>query len=84
MRILYVYKGALQAWPFVSAREAVNRLKAERGRPIQVDLFMKNNDGSHRFYQAGIDRIDNPVPEKYRANDLTRLLGPSRPGLCLP
>lgn len=24
---------------------------------------MKNNDGSHQFYRAGIDRIDNHIPE---------------------
>ena len=43
---------------------AVNRLKTELGTRIQVDLLMKNNDGSHKFYRAGVDQIDNHIPEK--------------------
>ena len=69
---------------YFAAREVVNRLKTELGRQIQVDLLMKSNDGSHRFYQAGIDRIDNHAPEKYSGDDLKHLLGLTNPGLCLP
>ncbi len=36
---------------------------------------MKNNDGSHRFYKAGVDRIDNHIPEKYSPTDVRRILG---------
>lgn len=60
---------------YFAARDVVNRLKAELGKRIQVDLLMKNNDGSHQFYRAGIDRIDNHVPEKYSVGDVKRMLG---------
>ena len=60
---------------YFAAREVVNRLKAECGKSIQVDLLMKNNDGSHQFYRAGVDQIDNHIPEKYSVADVRRLLG---------
>ena len=60
---------------YFAAREVVNRLKAEFGKRIQVDLLMKNNDGSHQFYRAGVDQIDNHIPEKYSVADVRRMLG---------
>lgn len=60
---------------YFAAREVVNSLKANFGKAIHVDLLMKNNDGSHRFYKAGVDRIDNHIPEKYSAADVRRTLG---------
>ena len=69
----------IQAEDFVrqyfAARDVVNRLKVKYGKDIQVDLLMKNNDGSHRFYRAGVDQIDNHIPEKYSVNDVRRILG---------
>jgi len=60
---------------YFAAREVVNRLKVEFGKRIQVDLLMKNNDGSHQFYRAGVDQIDNHIPEKYSVADVRRMLG---------
>jgi UDP-N-acetylglucosamine kinase len=60
---------------YFAARVVVNRLKAELGKAIQVDLLMKNNDGSQRFYRAGVDQIDNHIPEKYSEADVRHLLG---------
>lgn len=60
---------------YFEARTVVNRLKAEFGKAIQVDLLMKNNDGSQQFYRAGVDKIDNHIPEKYSAADVGHLLG---------
>ncbi len=60
---------------YFAAREVVNRLKADLGKRIQVDLLMKNNDGSHRFYRAGVDQIDNHILEKYSVADVRRMLG---------
>jgi UDP-N-acetylglucosamine kinase len=59
---------------YFAAREVVNRLKAEFGKALRVDLLLKNNDNSHRLYKAGIDRIDSHVPEKYTAAALEHLL----------
>lgn len=60
---------------YFSARETVNRLKQDLGREISVDLLLKNNDGTHRLYQAGVDRIDNHIPEKYARSDVRKILG---------
>lgn len=59
---------------YFAAREVVNSLKAKFGKDISVDLLMKNNDGSHQFYKAGVDQIDNHIPEKYSVADVRRIL----------
>lgn len=59
---------------YFAARTSVNALKREFGRDIQVDLLLKNNDGSHRLYRAGVDKIDNHIPEKYSPADVRRML----------
>ena len=59
---------------YFAAREVVSRLKAEFGKDIRVDLLMKNNDGTDRFYRNGVDRIDNHIPEKYSVADVRRIL----------
>jgi hypothetical protein len=33
------------------------------------------NDGSHRFYRAGVDQIDNHIPEKYSISDVRSIIG---------
>lgn len=60
---------------YFAARAVVNRLKNEWGKLIHVDLLMKNNDGSQRFYRAGVDQIDNHIPENYSPADVRHLLG---------
>lgn len=60
---------------YFAAREVVNNLKTKFGKAISVDLLMKNNDGSNQFYRAGVDQIDNHIPEKYSAADVRRILG---------
>lgn len=59
---------------YFAARQVVNRLKMELGPTIKVDLLLKNLDNSHRLYKAGIDEIDNHVPEKYDRESLRALL----------
>ncbi len=60
---------------YFAARKVVNELKWELGAAIRVDLLMKNNDGSHRFFKAGVDQIDNHIPEKYSLADVRHLVG---------
>ncbi|MSP97957.1 MAG: Zeta toxin [Betaproteobacteria bacterium] len=62
---------------YFAARTVVNQLKREFGSQIQVDLLMKNNDYTQRFYRAGVDQIDNHIPEKYSRDDVEKLLKPS-------
>jgi UDP-N-acetylglucosamine kinase len=59
---------------YFGAREVVNKLKAEFGAQIAVDLLMKNNDNSRRFYQAGVDKIDHYIPENYTREQVEQLL----------
>ena len=60
---------------YFDARNVANRLKEEFGQKIQMDLLMKNNDGTHRFFRAGVDKIDNHIPEKYSLADVRHLIG---------
>ncbi len=60
---------------YFSARKVVNKLKERFGSDISVDLLLKNIDNSHRSYKAGIDRIDNHLPEKHTSESLEKLLG---------
>lgn len=59
---------------YFEARKVVNALKREFGKAIQVDLLMKNINGSHRFAKSNIDVIDNHIPEKYDPAALLQLL----------
>lgn len=59
---------------YFAARDVVNRLKQRFGKAIEVDLLLKNNDGSHRVYEANIDRIDSHVPENYDRASLEQML----------
>lgn len=59
---------------YFAAREVVNRLKKELGKDITVDLLLKNNDNSQRMYRAGVDQIDNHIPEKYSRSDVEQIL----------
>lgn len=60
---------------YFSARKVVNQLKKDFGKDIQVDLLLKNLDGSDRIYKANVDQIDNHIPEKYKEEDLVRIIG---------
>ena len=59
---------------YFAARNVVNLLKKDLGSQIKVDLLMKNTDNSHRWYKAGVDQIDNHIPEKYTSVDLEKVL----------
>lgn len=59
---------------YFAARDVVNRLKVEFGQRIQVDLLLKNNDGSNKVYQANIDKIDHFVPEKYTRSEVETII----------
>jgi predicted ABC-type ATPase len=60
---------------YFGARQVVNRLKVEFGKAIRVDLLMKNNDNSHRFYEAGVEQIDSHIPERVTRAELEHQLG---------
>ncbi|MFT7688981.1 MAG: UDP-N-acetylglucosamine kinase [Candidatus Azotimanducaceae bacterium] len=60
---------------YFAARIVVNKLKVSFGSDLKVDLLLKNTDNSHRLYKAGVDQIDNHIPEKYTPESLAKLLG---------
>jgi UDP-N-acetylglucosamine kinase len=60
---------------YFAARNVINRLKIYFGSDLKVDLLLKNTDNSHRLYKAGVDQIDNHIPEKYTPASLAKLLG---------
>jgi predicted ABC-type ATPase len=61
---------------YFASREVVNRLKVEYGNDIKVDLLMKNNDNSHRFFEFGVDCIDPFIPERYTRAGLEQTILP--------
>ncbi len=52
------------------SRENVNILKTEFGKRIQVDLIVKNIDGTDQRYKENIDSVDSHVDERYSENTL--------------
>ena len=60
---------------YFAARSVVNKLKSEFSSRIQVDLLLKNNDGSDRVYKANIDQIDHHIPERYNRKEVELLIG---------
>ncbi len=61
---------------YFSARDVVNALKRKFGKDLKVDLLMKNLDNSRRWFKAGVDQIDNHIPERYSRDDLKQALPP--------
>lgn len=59
---------------YFAARKVVNQLKKDFGKEIQVDLLLKNLDGSDKVYKANVDQIDNHIPEKYTEEDLIKMI----------
>jgi len=62
---------------YFAARKVVNQLKVDFGKQISVDLLLKNNDNSQRMFRAGVDQIDNHIPERYTRADVEKMLGMS-------
>ena len=60
---------------YFAAREVVNAMKRKFGHDLAVDLLMKNNDGTNRFFRAGVDLIDKHIPEKYSPSDVRQFIG---------
>ena len=60
---------------YFAARENVNNLKNRFGKDISVDLILKEIDGSRKLYKAGVDQIDNHIPENYTKTDIEKVIG---------
>ncbi len=60
---------------YFEARNVVNCLKMNFDADVKVDLLLKNTDNTNRLFKAGVDKIDNHIPEKYSPADLAKMLG---------
>jgi UDP-N-acetylglucosamine kinase len=63
---------------YFGARDVVNRLKAEFGHAVTVDILIKNEHGVTRVYKENVRRVDDHIPEKYDQSSLTRMLNAMR------
>lgn len=61
---------------YFAARKVVNKLKKKFGKRIFVDLLMKNNDNTRRWFKAGVDQIDSHIPEDFTRKTLEQQLQP--------
>lgn len=59
---------------YFKARQNVDMLKQEFGQRIQVDMIVKNIDGTNLAYAANIDRIDRHIPQPYTEDTLREAL----------
>jgi predicted ABC-type ATPase len=62
---------------YFQARENVNTLKREFGEAIQVDLIVKNIDGTDLNYIENIDVVDSHLVEKYTRDKLRKTIDKS-------
>lgn len=62
---------------YFTARDVVNRLKAEFGADVHVDLLLKNNDNSNRTTFFNVQAVDLHIPERFTQTELERILNPS-------
>lgn len=59
---------------YFAARDVAQKLKVKFGQGIKIDVLLKNIDGSHRTYQANVERIDSYVPEKFTRDQVLKLV----------
>lgn len=59
---------------YFTARDVVNQIKSEFSSQVQVDLLLKNTDGSDRVYWQNIETIDKYIKEKYTEDMLNKLI----------
>ncbi len=59
---------------YFKARENVNFLKREYSNQIQVDIVVKNLDGTDFKYRENIGKVDNHIPERYSKEELEKLI----------
>lgn len=59
---------------YFDARKVVNQLKSQFGGAVRLDLLMKNNDNTSRWYRFGVDNVDAHIAEQYTPAQLEELL----------
>jgi pantothenate kinase-related protein Tda10 len=59
---------------YLESRRVVNLMKAHFGKKVQVDILIKDIDGSDKIYKRNVESIDNHIKEKYTKKDLEELI----------
>lgn len=59
---------------YFKARMSVNEIKKAYGSKVEIDLIVKNIDGTNLYYTDNIDIVDNYIPEKYSELELNQLI----------
>jgi UDP-N-acetylglucosamine kinase len=54
------------------SRFVVEKMKKEYGKSIQVDILVKNTDGSDKVYYRNVESIDIYIPETYTKDKLEK------------
>ncbi|WIG71256.1 zeta toxin family protein (plasmid) [Photobacterium damselae] len=60
---------------FFGSQEVIERLKLKFGQRIQVDLVIKNNDGSTRVHQSNVSSLKSYLKPDYTLEELNRIVG---------
>lgn len=58
---------------YFDARQVVETLKVKFKQDVQVDLLVKNLDGTGRVFHANVDQIESYVPEKFSAEQVLEI-----------
>lgn len=59
---------------YFTARQNVNAIKEQFKKDVQVDIIVKDIDGTNLMYRENIDRIDNHIKEKYSEDTLREVI----------
>ena len=59
---------------YFESRRVVNLMKTTFGKKVQVDILIKDIDGSDKIYKRNVESIDIHIKEKYTKNDLEELI----------
>lgn len=59
---------------FFGSQEVIKKLKEEFGDKIQVDMLLKDNDGSHRAYHSNVSDLQNHLKTNYTLEEVNNIV----------
>lgn len=60
---------------YFGCQNVIEQLKLKFGKQIQVDLVIKNNDGSTRVYHSNVSSLKSYLKPDYTLEDVNRIVG---------
>lgn len=58
---------------YFAAREVAQKIKQRFAKKVQIDLLLKNNDGTNRTFFANVDNVDHHIPERFSREQVIAL-----------